>query len=50
VQQAWQDFKADHGLSEELIPIDDHGAYFQKRADIKVNMAKMKPPRDANKP
>jgi len=50
VMQAWKDFKADYGLTEDLTPIDTHGAFFQKIKDVKVDMSKMRSPRDANKP
>lgn len=50
VQQAWDDFKADQGVKAELVGIDKDAAYFKKTADVKLNMGKMKPPRDANLP
>ena len=33
----WKDFKGSQGLKEELIPIDDHSAWFRKTKDIKID-------------
>ena len=50
VMQMWLDFQADQHVTEELTTIDIHSAYFRKKRDVKVDMGKMRPPRDANKP
>eukprot|EP00435_Cladocopium_sp_Y103_P071654 s1005_g38.t1 len=42
--QAWNDFKQDHGLMEELTRIDRHSGYFQKTRDVVVDFTKMRPP------
>lgn len=48
VRAAWEDFQKDQGFQEQLHTIDVHGAYFKKTKHFKVDMSKMKPPRDAN--
>ena len=37
VMAFWKDFKGSQGLKEELIPIDDHSAWFRKTKDIKID-------------
>lgn len=48
VQDFWADFKADYGISDELVKIDDHAAFFQKTQAVTLDLSKMRPPRDAN--
>jgi len=49
VMRCWLDFKADHGLPEELNRIDVHSAWFRKTKDVTIDMSKMRPPQDVNK-
>lgn len=48
VMQAWKDFKADQKIPEDIVHIDLDSAYIKKVKDVRVDMKKMKPPRDAN--
>lgn len=48
VMRAWEDFKRDHGLTEDLNRIDQHSAWFRKETNVTVDMAKMKAPQDVN--
>jgi len=50
VMRAWKDFKQDQGLTEDLNRIDQHSAWFRKEIKVRVEMTKMKPPQDINKP
>jgi hypothetical protein len=49
VMRAWEDFKKDQGLPENLNRIDTHSTWFRKEKYIKVDKTKMKPPQDINK-
>ena len=49
VKRCWADFKADHGLTEDLNRIDLHSAWFRKEIDVQIDMSKMHQPKDANK-
>lgn len=49
VMRAWEDFKKDQGLGEELNRIDLHSAWFRKVKDVKVDAALMHAPVDVNK-
>jgi len=40
VMRCWNDFKADHGLIEELVRIDTHSAWFRKKKNVKVDHSK----------
>jgi hypothetical protein len=46
--QAWLDFKADNGLTEELTRVDDSSTWFRKTADIKTDPVR-RPYKDCNK-
>ena len=48
VKRCWSDFKMDHGLTEDLNRIDVHAAWFRKEIDVKIDMSKMRAPKDAN--
>ena len=49
VKRCWVDFKADHGLIEDLNRIDVHSAWFRKEVQVKIDMSKMRRPKDVNK-
>ncbi|GBF96938.1 hypothetical protein Rsub_09018 [Raphidocelis subcapitata] len=40
VQRFWSDFKADQGLVEELVQIDDFSTWFKKVRDVKIDFSK----------
>jgi len=48
VMRAWEDFKKDQGLVEELNRIDLHSAWFRKVKDVEVDAALMHAPVDVN--
>lgn len=48
VMRCWKDFKADHGLPEELNRIDLHSAWFRKKVATKIDQAKRHEPQDVN--
>jgi len=48
VMRFWNDFKADQGVVETLVQIDEHSAYFRKTRAVTVNMTRMHAPQDAN--
>jgi hypothetical protein len=48
VMRFWLDFKQDYSLQEELIQIDKHSAWFEKSADITIDLSKMRSAQDAN--
>ena len=48
VKRCWSDFKTDHGLTEDLNRIDVHAAWFRKEIDVKIDMSRMRAPKDAN--
>lgn len=49
VEECWKDFKRDYQLSEELIQIDNQGAWFRKAKQITINWSLFRAPKDANK-
>ena len=40
VMQFWHDFRADHGLVEQLVRIDVHSAWFRKKKLVKLDQSK----------
>merc|ERR1719220_2958792 len=48
VMQCWKDFKKDYNMTENLIQIDIHSAWFRKVRHFNVDFKKMRAPRDAN--
>jgi hypothetical protein len=50
-QQAWRDFQADQGFSENVTKIelpDKNGAWFVKTRGVETDFSKMRPARDCN--
>lgn len=48
VLRFWNDFKADQNISEELVRIDEHSAFFRKATNTIIDQSKRRPPQDAN--
>jgi hypothetical protein len=48
VQAAWDDFRAAHGLVEQLRRIDDHSTFFEKLHDARIDASHRKPAQDVN--
>jgi len=48
VNQFWKDFKLEQGLTEELVRIDFHSAWFRKMRAIKLDWSFFRAPQDAN--
>lgn len=40
VLQFWRDFKNDHGLTEEMVMIDDVGGWFRKQVTVPIDQTK----------
>jgi len=49
VARFWEDFKAEQGLSEELVRIDNHSAWFRKTKAVVIDWSKFHAPQDVNK-
>lgn len=48
VARFWNEFKEEQGLSEDLIRIDRHSAWFRKEIAVKIKWTYFRAPQDSN--